>query len=130
MTKNAKIAQIKKHADAFNCMPVAAVVEDKILCMHGGLSPDLDHLSQVFDIPRPTDVPDEGLLCDLLWSDPEADISGWAENDRGVSYTFGADVVSKRMRVACTVRVRIGRVNTLSGLAHRACLPCRDHLGA
>ena len=36
-----------------------------------------------------------GLLCDLLWSDPEADISGWAENDRGVSYTFGADVVSK-----------------------------------
>ena len=36
-----------------------------------------------------------GMLCDLLWSDPEADISGWAENDRGVSYTFGADVVSK-----------------------------------
>ena len=35
------------------------------------------------------------MLCDLLWSDPEADISGWAENDRGVSYTFGADVVSK-----------------------------------
>ena len=40
-------------------------------------------------------MPDSGLLCDLLWSDPEADISGWAENDRGVSYTFGADVVAK-----------------------------------
>ena len=34
-------------------------------------------------------------MCDLLWSDPEADISGWAENDRGVSYTFGADVVAR-----------------------------------
>ena len=49
-------------ADCFNCMPVAAVVEDKILCMHGGLSPDLDNLSQIFDIPRPTDIPDEGRL--------------------------------------------------------------------
>jgi len=80
-------------ADCFNCMPVAAVVEDKILCMHGGLSPDLDNLSQVFDIPRPTDVPDEGLLCDLLWADPDADVMGWGYNSRGVSYTFGHDVI-------------------------------------
>jgi serine/threonine-protein phosphatase PP1 catalytic subunit len=44
---------------------------------------------------RPTDVPDTGLLCDLLWSDPEQRITGWGENDRGVSYTFGPDVVTK-----------------------------------
>eukprot|EP00598_Pedospumella_elongata_P006227 CAMPEP_0184983522 /NCGR_PEP_ID=MMETSP1098-20130426/12696_1 /TAXON_ID=89044 /ORGANISM="Spumella elongata, Strain CCAP 955/1" /LENGTH=305 /DNA_ID=CAMNT_0027507349 /DNA_START=169 /DNA_END=1086 /DNA_ORIENTATION=- len=81
-------------ADCFNCMPVAAVVEDKILCMHGGLSPDLDHLSQVFDIPRPTDVPDEGLLCDLLWADPDQNVMGWGYNARGVSYTFGHDIIS------------------------------------
>jgi len=80
-------------ADCFNCMPVAAVVADKILCMHGGLSPDLDHLSQIFDIPRPTDVPDEGLLCDLLWADPDANLAGWGYNTRGVSYTFGLDVI-------------------------------------
>eukprot|EP01039_Chlorochromonas_danica_P000681 gene681-737_t len=80
-------------ADCFNCMPVAAVVEDKILCMHGGLSPDLDHLSQVFDIPRPTDVPDEGLLCDLLWADPDSNVMGWGYNARGVSYTFGHDII-------------------------------------
>ena len=81
-------------ADCFNCMPVAAVVEDKILCMHGGLSPDLDHLSQVFDISRPTDVPDEGLLCDLLWADPDSSVMGWGYNQRGVSYTFGHDIIS------------------------------------
>lgn len=82
------------YADCFNCMPVAAVVEDKILCMHGGLSPDLDHLSQIFDIVRPTDVPDEGMLCDLLWSDPDLGVMGWGYNARGVSYTFGHDVIA------------------------------------
>jgi serine/threonine-protein phosphatase PP1 catalytic subunit len=81
-------------ADAFNCMPVVAVVEEKIICMHGGLSPDLEFLSQIFDIPRPTDVPDEGLLCDLLWSDPDSNVLGWGYNPRGVSYTFGHDVIA------------------------------------
>lgn len=41
---------------------------------------------------RPTDVPDQGLLCDLLWSDPDKDTNGWGENDRGVSFTFGIEV--------------------------------------
>lgn len=40
-------------------------------------------------------MPLSGLLCDLLWSDPDKDVQGWGENDRGVSFTFGADVVSK-----------------------------------
>lgn len=52
-------------------MPVAAIVEDKILCMHGGLSPDLHGLDQILEIPRPIEVSDDGLLCDLLWSDPD-----------------------------------------------------------
>ena len=44
---------------------------------------------------RPTDVPDEGLLCDLLWADPDKECSGWGENDKGVSFTFGPEIVSK-----------------------------------
>jgi serine/threonine-protein phosphatase PP1 catalytic subunit len=85
----------KTFTDSFNTLPVTAVVDEKILCMHGGLSPELKSFEQVRRIMRPTDVPDTGLLCDLLWSDPDRDISGWGENDRGVSYTFGADVVTK-----------------------------------
>jgi len=85
----------KTFTDCFNCLPVSAIVDEKILCMHGGLSPDLQRLEQISRIMRPTDVPDSGLLCDLLWSDPDKDVSGWGENDRGVSYTFGADIVSK-----------------------------------
>ncbi|KAE8152777.1 Metallo-dependent phosphatase [Aspergillus avenaceus] len=85
----------KTFMDCFNCLPVAAILEDKILCMHGGLSPDLNSLEQIRRIMRPTDIPDSGLLCDLLWADPEKDLTGWGENDRGVSFTFGPDVVHR-----------------------------------
>eukprot|EP00199_Chlamydomonas_sp_CCMP681_P002063 CAMPEP_0119104540 /NCGR_PEP_ID=MMETSP1180-20130426/2729_1 /TAXON_ID=3052 ORGANISM="Chlamydomonas cf sp, Strain CCMP681" /NCGR_SAMPLE_ID=MMETSP1180 /ASSEMBLY_ACC=CAM_ASM_000741 /LENGTH=400 /DNA_ID=CAMNT_0007089335 /DNA_START=134 /DNA_END=1337 /DNA_ORIENTATION=- len=81
--------------DCFNCLPVAALIDEKILCMHGGLSPELKSLEQIKRIARPTDVPDSGLLCDLLWADPDKDIQGWGENDRGVSYTFGPDCVTE-----------------------------------
>lgn len=60
-----------------------------------GLSPDLQSMEQIRRVMRPTDVPDQGLLCDLLWSDPDKDVMGWGENDRGVSFTFGSEVVAK-----------------------------------
>ena len=79
--------------EVFNVMPAAALIEDRILCMHGGLSPKLRHVSEINDIARPCDVPEEGPLCDLLWADPEQGKPGWFENDRGVSFTFGEDIV-------------------------------------
>lgn len=102
----------KTFTDCFNCLPVAAIgkssrssykylfitkvslftVDEKIFCCHGGLSPDLHSMEQIRRIMRPTDVPDQGLLCDLLWSDPDKDTNGWGENDRGVSFTFGIEV--------------------------------------
>lgn len=84
----------KTFTDCFNCLPIAAIIDEKIFCMHGGLSPELASMDQIKRIMRPTDVPDTGLLCDLLWSDPDKDIVGWGENDRGVSFTFGPDVVA------------------------------------
>ncbi|PUZ56695.1 hypothetical protein GQ55_5G348200 [Panicum hallii var. hallii] len=81
----------KIFCDCFNCLPMAALIDDKVLCMHGGLSPELNSLDQIKDIERPTEIPDYGLLCDLLWSDPSPDTEGWGESDRGVSCTFGAD---------------------------------------
>ncbi|ELA42936.1 serine/threonine-protein phosphatase PP1-alpha catalytic subunit [Vittaforma corneae ATCC 50505] len=83
----------KIFTECFDWLPIAALIDRRILCMHGGISPDLKSLDQIRRIKRPTDVPDKGLLCDLLWSDPEKNIVGWGENDRGVSVTFGADVV-------------------------------------
>ncbi|KAA8548798.1 hypothetical protein F0562_000482 [Nyssa sinensis] len=88
----------KVFTECFNCLPVAALIDEKILCMHGGLSPDLHNLNQIKNLQRPTDVPDSGLLCDLLWSDPSKDVKGWGMSDRGVSYTFGPDVVTGFLR--------------------------------
>jgi len=89
----------KAFNDCFNCLPLGAIIEDKILCIHGGLSPDLKNIEQIRRIVRPTEIPDSGLLCDLLWSDPDAEAqAGWGENDRGVSYTFGADVVENFLK--------------------------------
>ncbi|XP_024996034.1 serine/threonine-protein phosphatase PP1 isoform X1 [Cynara cardunculus var. scolymus] len=85
----------KTFTDCFNCLPVSALIDEKILCMHGGLSPDLKNMDQIRNIARPVDVPDQGLICDLLWADPDRDMEGWGENDRGVSYTFGADKVAE-----------------------------------
>jgi len=88
----------KTFTECFNWLPVTAMIDEKILCMHGGLSPKLKNFDNIRSIKRPTDVPEKGLLCDLLWSDPEKEIRGWGPNERGVSWTFGPDVVSKFLK--------------------------------
>eukprot|EP00823_Brevimastigomonas_motovehiculus_P002924 TRINITY_DN1740_c0_g1_i1.p1 TRINITY_DN1740_c0_g1~~TRINITY_DN1740_c0_g1_i1.p1 ORF type:complete len:405 (+),score=76.98 TRINITY_DN1740_c0_g1_i1:108-1322(+) len=88
----------KTFTDCFNCLPVAAIIDEKIFCVHGGLSPEHHSMDQIRRIARPTDVPDSGIICDLLWSDPDKEIEGWGENDRGVSFTFGSDVVAKFLK--------------------------------
>ena len=83
----------KTFTDCFNCLPVAAMLDDKIICMHGGLGPDLDKISRIKNIIRPTDVPERGLLCDLLWSDPDESSNGFGSNERGVSVVFNGKMV-------------------------------------
>ncbi len=83
----------KTFIDTFNCLPIAAVVASKIFCVHGGLSPSLTHMDDIRQIARPTDVPDYGLLNDLLWSDPADMESDWEANERGVSYCFGKKII-------------------------------------
>mmetsp|Transcript_1101 Transcript_1101/g.2410 ORF Transcript_1101/g.2410 Transcript_1101/m.2410 type:complete len:316 (+) Transcript_1101:218-1165(+) len=85
----------KLFGEIFNCLPIAATIDQKIFCVHGGLSPVLSTMAQIKKIKRPTEIPEKGLLCDLLWSDPSEKITGWGENDRGLSYVFGKDIVLK-----------------------------------
>ena len=84
--------------DLFNTLPIAAVVANKIFCVHGGISPVLMNMTDVNAIQRPIDIPEEGLLNDLLWSDPSEEIEGWDQNDRGVSYVFGKKAVQEFLR--------------------------------
>jgi len=89
----------KIFTDCFNCLPIVALLDEKIICMHGGLSPELENVDQIKKIIRPTDVPEQGLLCDLLWSDPaEKEVNGYEPNDRGVSVTFSASVCERFLK--------------------------------
>lgn len=85
----------KTFIDAFNALPIAGLVAGKIFCVHGGLSPSLNSLDDVRSIMRPTDVPEYGLLNDLLWSDPSDTTEDWEDSERGVSYCFGKRIVNE-----------------------------------
>ncbi len=56
--------------DVFQYLPVSAVIENQIFCLHGGLSPEIESIDQIRSINRVQDIPHNGALCDLLWSDP------------------------------------------------------------
>jgi len=96
--KNFDIFVWRRFVQVFNCMPVCALIERKIFCTHGGLSPKLKSFEDILKIRRPTKVPSDGLLSDLLWSDPSRSEAGWRRNMRGTSYTFGQDVIEEQVR--------------------------------
>jgi serine/threonine-protein phosphatase PP1 catalytic subunit len=60
-----------------------------IFCVYGAISPVLQDLNHIRKLPRPAEVPEEGLMCDLYWSDPDAMIERWEANDRGTGYVYG-----------------------------------------
>lgn len=96
----------REYCEMFNYLPIAAIVDERILCMHGGLSPVLNRklrnkqspLTLInTEIKRPCGIPTRGLLCDLLWSDPDSSLTDvdWKVNERGASFTFSKNIVKK-----------------------------------
>lgn len=84
----------KYSTEVFDYLTVAALIEGKVLCVHGGLSPDLRTIDQVRTIDRRQEIPHEGAFCDLMWSDPE-DIETWSISPRGAGWLFGRKVTAE-----------------------------------
>ena len=90
--------------DTFDALPIGCLVNNKFLALHGGISPDLKTLEDLNDIRRRKEPPRSGLFCDILWSDPVDDDTGYCDsvfksNDvRGCSYFFGQEAVNKFFR--------------------------------
>ncbi len=80
--------------ELFDYLTIAAVIDGKILCIHGGLSPDIKTLDQIRTIERKIEIPHEGPFCDLMWSDPE-DIETWQVSPRGAGWIFGSKVTKE-----------------------------------
>lgn len=77
--------------DVFDYLSLSAVIDNQVFCVHGGLSPAISSLDQIRTIDRKQEVPHDGAMCDLLWSDPE-DIEGWGLSPRGAGFLFGGDI--------------------------------------
>ncbi|KAG6407900.1 hypothetical protein SASPL_130900 [Salvia splendens] len=84
----------KSFTDLFDYLPLTALIESQVFCLHGGLSPSLDTLDNIRALDRIQEVPHEGPMCDLLWSDPD-DRCGWGISPRGAGYTFGQDIAAQ-----------------------------------
>ena len=85
----------KACVEVFDCLCLSAVVDNSVLCVHGGLSPSLDTVDQIQDLQRMQEPPHEGPMCDLMWSDPDDDIQGWGISARGAGYVFGPDIADQ-----------------------------------
>lgn len=74
--------------DLFDYLTISALVEDKIFCVHGGLSPNIKTIDEIRGFDRIKEIPQEGAICDLLWSDPEGITS--------IQYRFGGWLVGEQ----------------------------------
>jgi len=79
----------------FDFLPLCALIGGRVFCVHGGLSKECETLDQIRKIDRVQEVPHEGPMCDLLWSDPDDAISQWNVSPRGAGYVFGGEVVAQ-----------------------------------
>jgi diadenosine tetraphosphatase ApaH/serine/threonine PP2A family protein phosphatase len=79
----------------FDSFGLAALVDETVLCVHGGLSPDVRTLDQIRAIDRNQEIPHDGAFCDLVWSDPEDITGSWQMSPRGAGYLFGKRVTEE-----------------------------------
>ncbi|GAC98582.1 hypothetical protein PHSY_006176 [Pseudozyma hubeiensis SY62] len=84
----------KSCCQVFDYLNLAAIIDGRVLCVHGGLSPDVRTLDQIRIIARAQEVPHEGAFCDLMWSDPD-DIDTWRVSPRGAGWLFGGAVTKE-----------------------------------
>jgi diadenosine tetraphosphatase ApaH/serine/threonine PP2A family protein phosphatase len=84
----------KSCCQVFDFLALAAIIDGRVLCVHGGLSPEIRTLDQIRVVARAQEIPHEGAFCDLVWSDPE-DVDTWAVSPRGAGWLFGEKVSSE-----------------------------------
>lgn len=84
----------KSCCQVFDFLVLAAVVDGEVLCVHGGLSPEIRTVDQIRVVARAQEIPHEGAFCDLVWSDPE-EVDTWSVSPRGAGWLFGGKVANE-----------------------------------
>jgi diadenosine tetraphosphatase ApaH/serine/threonine PP2A family protein phosphatase len=83
----------------FDVMPLAALIDNRVFSVHGGLSKEITRIEQITSLRRNQDLPLQGPMSDLCWSDPEENVREWRPNSRGTGCIFGAPQVEGFCRV-------------------------------
>jgi diadenosine tetraphosphatase ApaH/serine/threonine PP2A family protein phosphatase len=88
-TKRTSEAMYAMFTSTFHHLPLACVLNNTVFCVHGGISPRLVHVSDLTSLANPVSIPKEGLIADLLWSDPQDGVREWQPSARGIAHNFG-----------------------------------------
>ena len=81
--------------EIFDLLPMAAIIDNRVFSVHGGLSPKVRLIETIDLMDRQDELPSSGALCDLCWSDPDNDTTKWKDNERGAGWIFGAPQVNE-----------------------------------
>ena len=93
-TKYGNASVWKSCCQVFDFLALAAIIDGSVLCVHGGLSPEIRTLDQIRVVARAQEIPHEGAFCDLVWSDPE-EVETWSVSPRGAGWLFGDKVATE-----------------------------------
>lgn len=89
--RHLSLKSYKRFLGSFSFLPLAAVVNNSILCLHGGISPSLETIEEIQNIQMPLNNFDGTPAADILWSDPRDDVEYFKDSSRGLGYFFGQD---------------------------------------
>jgi len=93
-------------SSVYELLPLAAIVDGRFFCCHGGLSPEIKDVQTIKELQRTPNIPHDGGLCDLMWSDPIPEDAGsaagksleaineWEVSPRGAGYYFSSKVTA------------------------------------
>lgn len=84
----------KECTQVFDYMTISALIDNRIFCVHGGLSPKIKMINDIQQIDRKQEIPHAGPMCDIMWSDPD-DVKSWTYSTRGAGWLFGHEIVEK-----------------------------------
>jgi len=102
----------------FDLLSIAALIDNSVLCVHGGLSPDVRTIDQIRTIERQQEVPHQGAFCDLVWSDPD-DVDVWQQSPRGAGYLFGANQTEEFVQLNDLECIARAHQLVLEGIRHQ-----------
>ncbi|XP_037050394.1 serine/threonine-protein phosphatase 6 catalytic subunit [Bradysia coprophila] len=99
LSKYGNVNAWKYCCKVFDLLTIAALIDEDVLCVHGGLSPDIKTLDQIRTLDRNQEIPHKGSFCDLVWSDPEDSCDRWVQSPRGAGWLFGSLVTKDFLQI-------------------------------